>query len=36
DLERGLLLGILTSLFFYLFRTSQPPIEEKTPGKLSA
>ena len=36
DLERGLLLGILTSLFFYLFRTSQPPIEEKTPEKLSA
>lgn len=28
DLERGLLLGIVTSLFFYLFRTSQPPIEE--------
>ena len=36
DLERGLLLGILTSLFFYLFRTSQPPIEEKTPEKLSS
>lgn len=33
DLERGLLLGIVTSLFFYLFRTSQPPIEEKMLSK---
>ncbi len=33
DFERGLLLGILTSLFFYLFRTSQPPITEKAPNK---
>ncbi len=33
DLERGLLLGIVTSLFFYLFRTSQPPIDEKILSK---
>lgn len=33
DLERGLMLGILTSLFFYLYRTSQPPVEERVPPK---
>jgi sulfate permease, SulP family len=31
DLEKGLFLGVLTSLVFYLYRTSQPAIEERTP-----
>lgn len=31
DLEKGLFLGVLTSLVFYLYRTSQPSIEERTP-----
>jgi len=31
DLEKGLFLGVLISLVFYLYRTSQPVIEERTP-----
>ncbi len=31
DLEKGLFLGVVTSLLFYLYRTSQPVIVELTP-----
>ncbi|MDP2371103.1 SulP family inorganic anion transporter [Rhodoferax sp.] len=31
DLEKGIFLGVLLSLLFYLYRTSQPNIEERTP-----
>jgi SulP family sulfate permease len=31
DLEKGIFLGILTSLVFYLYRTSQPSIRELAP-----
>ncbi len=31
DLEKGLFIGIVVSLLFYLYRTSQPAIEERTP-----
>ena len=30
DLEKGLFLGVVASLLFYLYRTSQPTIEERT------
>jgi len=33
DLEKGIFLGILVSLMFYLYRTSQPSIRELTPLK---
>jgi SulP family sulfate permease len=33
DLEKGLFLGIVASLFFYLYRTSQPAIEERVPPR---
>jgi len=33
DLEKGIFLGILTSLIFYLYRTSQPQIRELVPPK---
>lgn len=41
DLEKGLFLGVLTSLIFYLYKTSQPMIDERvfpisllgTPGR---
>ena len=33
DLEKGIFLGILTSLIFYLYRTSQPSIREMVPPK---
>jgi SulP family sulfate permease len=33
DLEKGIFLGILVSLIFYLFRTSQPSIRELAPLK---
>lgn len=33
DLEKGLFFGILASLFFYLYRTSQPSIQERAPLK---
>lgn len=41
DLEKGLFLGVITSLLFYLYRTSQPAIDERafshaqlgTPGR---
>ncbi len=32
DLERGIFLGILVSLLFYLYRTSQPSIRELVPS----
>lgn len=31
DLEKGIFLGILVSLLFYLYRTSQPSIQERAP-----
>jgi len=31
DLEKGLFAGIVVSLLFYLYRTSQPAIEERAP-----
>jgi SulP family sulfate permease len=31
DLEKGLFVGIVVSLLFYLYRTSQPAIEERAP-----
>ncbi|MBA4177825.1 MAG: sodium-independent anion transporter [Leptothrix sp. (in: Bacteria)] len=31
DLERGLFFGIVVSLLFYLYRTSQPSVEERAP-----
>jgi SulP family sulfate permease len=31
DLEKGLFIGIVVSLLFYLYRTSQPRIEERAP-----
>jgi SulP family sulfate permease len=31
DLEKGLFFGIVVSLLFYLYRTSQPAIEERAP-----
>nr|MDP2191540.1 SulP family inorganic anion transporter [Rhodoferax sp.] len=31
DLEKGVFLGILVSLLFYLYRTSQPSIQERAP-----
>lgn len=31
DLEKGLFFGIVVSLLFYLYRTSQPEIEERAP-----
>ena len=31
DLEKGLFLGIVTSLVFYLYRTSRPAIQERVP-----
>jgi SulP family sulfate permease len=33
DLEKGLFLGIVTSLIFYLYRTSQPAIDERVPPR---
>lgn len=33
DLEKGIFLGILTSLIFYLYRTSQPSMRELVPLK---
>lgn len=33
DLEKGLFLGIVVSLLFYLYRTSQPAIEERVPPR---
>ena len=33
DLEKGLFLGIVASLLFYLYRTSQPAIEERVPPR---
>jgi SulP family sulfate permease len=33
DLEKGIFLGILSSLIFYLYRTSQPQIRELVPPK---
>lgn len=33
DLEKGIFLGILVSLIFYLSRTSQPAIQERAPEK---
>lgn len=33
DLEKGLFLGILTSLAFYLYQTSQPLIQERAPPR---
>lgn len=33
DLEQGIFLGILTSLIFYLYRTSQPSMRELVPPK---
>ncbi len=33
DLEKGIFLGILVSLVFYLNRTSQPAIQERVPSK---
>jgi SulP family sulfate permease len=33
DLEKGIFVGILTSLIFYLYRTSQPSIRELAPLK---
>ena len=33
DLEKGLFLGILTSLVFYLYRTSRPAIQERVPPR---
>lgn len=35
DLEKGIFLGILVSLIFYLSRTSQPAIQERAPAKSS-
>jgi SulP family sulfate permease len=35
DLEKGIFLGILVSLIFYLSRTSQPAIQERAPAKES-
>jgi len=35
DLEKGIFLGILVSLIFYLSRTSQPAIQERAPAKAS-
>jgi SulP family sulfate permease len=31
DLEKGLFFGVVVSLLFYLYRTSQPAIEERAP-----
>lgn len=31
DLEKGLFVGVVVSLLFYLYRTSQPVVEERTP-----
>lgn len=31
DLEKGLFIGIVVSLLFYLYRTSRPAIEERSP-----
>ena len=31
DLEKGLFVGVVVSLFFYLYRTSQPVVEERAP-----
>lgn len=33
DLEKGIFLGILASLAFYLYNTSQPAIQERAPPK---
>lgn len=33
DLEKGLFLGIVASLLFYLYRTSQPAIDERVPPR---
>lgn len=33
DLEKGLFLGIVASLLFYLYRTSQPAIRERVPPR---
>lgn len=33
DLEKGIFLGILVSLIFYLSRTSQPAIQERAPSQ---
>jgi SulP family sulfate permease len=33
DLEKGLFLGIVVSLLFYLYRTSQPTIDERVPPR---
>jgi SulP family sulfate permease len=33
DLEKGLFFGIVVSLLFYLYRTSQPAIEERAPPR---
>ncbi len=33
DLEKGLFLGIVVSLFFYLYSTSQPKVEERVPPR---
>jgi SulP family sulfate permease len=33
DLEKGLFLGIVVSLLFYLYRTSQPAIDERVPPR---
>ena len=31
DLEKGLFVGVVVSLLFYLYRTSQPAVEERAP-----
>jgi sulfate permease, SulP family len=36
DLEKGIFLGILVSLMFYLYRTSQPSIRELVPARRRA
>jgi SulP family sulfate permease len=33
DLEKGLFVGVVISLLFYLYRTSQPAIEERAPPR---
>ncbi len=33
DLEKGLFIGVVVSLFFYLYRTSRPKIDERAPPR---
>jgi sulfate permease, SulP family len=35
DLEKGLFFGIVVSLLFYLYRTSQPTVEERAPAAMA-